>query len=322
MSGDVYAATHVAACVVVHTHSEELERLLEFLRCLADRPHEIVVCLNSNDDALRRRLESHAAIDRLIVEPGNPGFAGGVNACFVATDQPFVWVLNPDVLPTSDYLSTCLRAMSKNPRCGAVGGLLMRSDGDDTIIDSAGFVMQPWFRIVDRAAGARDVGQFEVSESVVGLCAASLLIRREAADAVAESGGVFNPDYWMYKEDQDFCLRLREQRYKCVFEPSARCVHTRGWKGGTRQDIPLQLRRHSLKNRYLLMARHISFSRDLWRLPAILVFELALLLRLLLSEPRTCAGYMMALRLLPRTIRKRLRQGQVRGVDDESNGTG
>ncbi len=296
--------------------------MLEFLDSLSGRPNEIVLCLNSDDAHLCARLQAHPCIDRLIVQPENPGFSGGVNACMASTTHPFIWLLNPDVLPAPNYLELSLDVLSRNPRCGAVGGLLLRSEGDEAVIDSAGFAMQPWFRVVDRASGERDVGQFHQIESVLGLCAASLVIRRDAAEEAACPEGCFDVDYWMYKEDQDFCLRLREHGFECFFEPAARCLHTRGWQQGRRQNVPLLLRRHSLKNRYLLMARHLSPVRDLWRFPAIIVFELALLFRLLLLEPRTSVGYGMALALLPKTLRKRWVRRNSRGRDDRANGTG
>jgi GT2 family glycosyltransferase len=63
-------------------------------------------------------------------------------------------------------------------------------------------------------------------EQVVGAC---LFVRREA---YAQVGG-FDPAYFMYFEDTDFCVRLRHAGWEIWFLPEARILHL---VGGSSQD--------------------------------------------------------------------------------------
>ena len=171
----------------------------------------------------------------------------------------------------------------------------------------------------DRAAGAPAEGAFSERESVDGVCAAAAVFDRAALLRVAENGEVMDEDFWMYKEDQDLCLRLREIGMRLIFEPGARAHHERGWAPErSRRDVRLEVRRHSLKNRYLILMKHWRWREHIWALPFIAGFEIFLFLALALREPRTMKGYLLALELLPRMFEKRrVLMSRVRALDWE-----
>ena len=299
----------VAVCVVFHEHVAELDGLMTSLREQTRPIDQLVVCVNGPDDGITARLRALSENPVIIERPDNPGFAVGVNACLERVEGTHALLLNPDVRLDPDYLATSLEVFRREADVGAVGGRLrrVREVTNEPVVDTAGFAVQPWFRIVDRGSGAPEGQSFLEREDVVGVCAAAALFDVEALARVAENGRAMDEDFVMYKEDQDLCLRLREAGYRIVYEPRATGGHARGWKPEGRRSVSLRLRRHSLKNRYLLLAKHWRWHRD-WRvLPLLVGFEIFLFTSFVFREPRTMIGYVMAFRLLPRMWRKRRR---------------
>ena len=299
----------ISACIVLYKSYGDLATLTAGLDCQTRFPEELIFCLNGPNDGSRAFLEAWRPALKILEPQANLGFAAGVNACGGASSGDFLFLLNADVVLQPDYLEKCLATLTApgGELLAGVGGLLLRpaAAGQATIVDSAGMTMQPWLRLADRGAGA-EPGFFSGSgEVVVGLCAAALLLRRQALEEVAEDGQWLDEDFFMYKEDQDLCLRLNEVGWQMFFLPEARAEHRRGWAPGARKEIPLALRRHSLKNRYLLLLKHWRWSAHLWRLPFVVCFEIFLLLALLLKEPSTLKAYPMAIRRIPSVWRKR-----------------
>ncbi|MCB9832346.1 MAG: glycosyltransferase [Planctomycetes bacterium] len=299
---------NLAVAVVLHESLGHLPTLLDGLLAQRRRPDRLVFCLNGADDGAGRYLRERCPEALLIERPDNPGFAGGMNACLAqlaGCDR--VLMLNPDVVLEGDHLATLERVLDQEPRAAGVGGLLLAGPDREgrPRIDSSGFRVQPWLRIVDRGAGAADLDRYRERERVLGICAAAAMFRVAALLEVAEDGQILDEDFWMYKEDQDLCLRLGAAGWQLWFEPAARARHARGWAYGARSEVPLVLRRHSLKNRYLLLVKHWRWREQAWKLPLLLVFELALFLGLAIREPRCLAAYAMAWRLLPRAAAKR-----------------
>lgn len=295
----------VAACVVLHNDVSELPGLCRSLAQQSKPVDQTIFCLNGEAEGVRSQILDLIP-NAIVFTPGsNLGFAGGVNACLAQTQCDLIFLLNPDVELDRDYVLACLKVFEEEDDVGGVGGLLIRSEDGEECVDSAGFVMQPWLRIVDRGGGSRDVSQFCEREVVIGVCAAAALFSREALEDIAENGDVMDEDFWMYKEDQDLCLRLREAGWKVYFEPSARGRHRRGWAPERRFEVPVEIRRHSLKNRYLLLTKHWRVRPHLWTLPVLALFEIVLFLGLCLRDPKVIIGYARAVALLPKMLAKR-----------------
>jgi GT2 family glycosyltransferase len=285
--------------VVLHESRDLLPALVAGLRAQTRPFRGWCFCLNGPEDGSEAWLRALPEAPRIVRRPDNPGFAGGVNAALALSTAPFVMLLNPDVELAPDYHARCREALDVDEGLAAAGGLLWRREPEGrAVVDSAGFRRQPWWRVVDRDAGRPLDSWRGRDEDLPGLCGAALFLRRAALDAVALEGQALDERFWMYKEDQDLAWRLLAAGWRLRFLPGARAEHRRGWRPGQRGDVSLLLRRHSLKNRYLLLNRHFRWRRDWVALPAILCFEVVQALVLLLSEPKTVSGYLWAWRAL------------------------
>ena len=98
---------------------------------------------------------------------------------------------------------------------------------------------------------------------------------------------------------------MRRAGFSILYEPGARAVHERRWKEGARASMPLDLRRLSLRNRWLTILKNESTLGFLLRIPFYLLLETIIILYLLVREPRVLRAYPMILAGLRETLLRR-----------------
>lgn len=146
----------------------------------------------------------------------------------------FVFFVNPDLFLTPTYIEEATAFMHQNPRCVALTGALRRYNSD--AYDSTG-IFQTWYgRWCDRTTFSDKI------ESVPAICGAAFFCRKEVLDSLPH---VFDPTFFMYKEDIDLSLRLRKKG-ELLFLPHLTAYHCRGWQD--RSKIPHQLQLQAVKN--------------------------------------------------------------------------
>jgi len=99
-----------------------LKSCVESLVATAPDVQLLIIDNHSNDGSvafinkLRERIQ-------LIDNPGNRGFAGGVNdAVSHSSSTPYVLILNPDVRALPGSVKLLEELMDRHPRAGAIGG--------------------------------------------------------------------------------------------------------------------------------------------------------------------------------------------------------
>ncbi len=239
----------------------------------------------------------------------NRGFAGGFNRGLAATEAAFVLSLNPDASLAPGALDAARALLESDARCGAVALRLVRPDG--VTLDSAGIALGWLRRGRDRGIGQVAAGAFAAIESVDAACMAAALFRRTALEEARDGAGeVLDERFFAYKEDVDLGWRLRRAGWSILYLPEAVAIHERGWKEGARREVPQSLRTLSLGNRWLTIFKNESVSGALVRAVPWLAQEVLLAAWLLLSEPRSLAGYAHALRGLGGSLCRRKPRGK------------
>lgn len=219
-----------------------------------------VVTWNTRDltvDALRRLLDDQAgctlrllvhdnasrdgtaeAIARHIpeaeVEAGdvNLGFGAAMNRLIARGEAPWFFALNSDAWPEPGAIRRLVDAAERWPAAAAVAPRLERPDG------SLELSTHPFPSL--RIAGLTAVGadrwlsparaadllleghwQHDVARPVDWAIGAALLMRRAALDEV----GGFDPRFFMYAEDVEWCWRAAQAGWEIRFEPEAVVCH-------------------------------------------------------------------------------------------------
>lgn len=275
----------------------------------------MVVDNASSDHSLAYLTEAHPDVD-VVRLPENIGYAAGANVGLNATAGEYAIILNPDVLLAPDHLALLRNRLDRDGSIGIAQGKLYQVDADDFVsesirrggrLDSAGHTILRSRMVVDRGQGEQDGPEYEQEASVFSACGAALFLRRSMLEDLSREGEYFAESFFAYKEDIDLGWRARLLGWDVRYIPAAVAHHVRAapLAAGAWQRMPLDARRHSWKNHYLLMIRNDRATDLLRALPFIAAWELVRLGHALLRDPRVLAGYVDLVRALPASIRAR-----------------
>ncbi len=226
-------------------------------------PDEIVLVDSGSDDpSCLEQYLGHKGV-RLLLLQENVGFARANNIGYrqCARDSEYILYLNPDAFPQETALTRSRQCLMGNPAYGVVGGRLLgwdlEADKASGLLDSTGIFRKWYGRWVDRGQGERDHGQFLRQEKVPALCGAFLFCRRSALERIRLAEGViFDPDFFLYKEDIELCIRLRKCGYGLLYNPDIQVFHCRGWRA--RKEMEFKKRLLAAKSELLLYRKHPS----------------------------------------------------------------
>jgi len=249
----------VAAIVVSHNSELTLERCIQGLTA-QDYPLEMIILVDSgsSDQKFLLNLQNKYAIELLLSE--NLGFSRANNLGYekITSDIDFVVLVNPDLfLPVSfvaDALKICVDT-SIGMLSGKLSGYDLEEDRPSGKLDSTG-IQRTWYgRWYDRGQGEPDQKQYDNLESMPALCGALLFCRTKALRSF--NGVVFDPDFFLYKEDIELSLRMRKSGWKLLYHPGLTAYHCRGWQN-ERSKMSFGQRELAAKSELLLYKKHPS----------------------------------------------------------------
>src|SRR5262249_49063606 len=147
-----------------------------------------------------------------------------------------------------------------NKDCGALTGTILgydiAKDKPTGKYDSTG-VFRKWYgHWYDRGQGKDCHPQkYAKKEYIPAICGALFFCRKEALDSVLiRDKEIFDNTFFMYKEDIDLSLRLRNEGWKLAFVPHLVAYHCRGWYK-ERKRVPRILRMCSARNELFIHKR-------------------------------------------------------------------
>lgn len=281
----------------------------------------------------------------LIQNGANLGFCGGHNqgvAQVRAGRFDALLLLNPDLALAPDALLQMVNSLSERERIGLVTPKLLRANNElrplePARIDAAGMYLTRSLRHFDRGSGELDVGQFEVAQEVFGGTGACLLLSRACIEEVvlspsisersvhtiypqlavgsAERPKLFDEAFFAYREDADLSWRARLLGWRCWYQPQARGFHVRVVVPERRRQLPVELNRYSVRNRFLLQLHNWSWAQGIESVVFGLVLRnLLVVLGVVLLERSSAHALREVLSLLPRalTIRRDIRRRRAR----------
>lgn len=239
-------------CVTYHPGAE-LEDFAASLAVATSAPTELVLVDNGADHTVAADVaERYGA--RLLTPGRNLGYGAAANLGARGAEQPWLVVVNPDIVWHPGSLDALLDAGERSG-AGAVGPRLLNTDG--TTYPSAralpsfgagvGHALlsrlwpgNPWSRAYRR----EDDGETE--RAAGWLSGACLLLRRAAFEQV----GGFDERYFMFFEDTDLGDRLGRAGWTNLHVPTAHVTHVGGtsWRA---RPAPMIRAHHTSALRYL-----------------------------------------------------------------------
>ncbi len=199
---------------------------------------EIIIVDNASSDgtaAFLEKAQKHFPNLKVISNTENAGFSGANNQGARMAQGKYILMLNNDTEPQPGWLEAMLEIAEHDSRVGAVGSKLLFPDGtiqhagvaiyDDSAWGGETFV--PRHVYYTHAADYPDANKARCYQVLTG---AALLIRKKLYDAM----NGLDERFWNGYEDVDFCLRLGEKGYLCVYQPKSVIVHHESQSGSER----------------------------------------------------------------------------------------
>ena len=177
----------------------------------------------------------------------------------------YILFLKPHAIVTEKTLQKTLNVFEENKKIGCVGARLLgfeRNSGIPTgLLDSTG-IFRKWYGCwYDRSQGEKETGQYSLPEDVPAICGAFLFCRQimlaQLASDSPDGTALFDPDFFLYKEDIELCLRVRKSGWRIVYHPEIQVYHCRGWQKN-RRKIPYRQRLTAAQSEMLLYTKHPS----------------------------------------------------------------
>lgn len=195
-------------------------------------PHQVVICDNGSLDGSMERLtewaqsrgdcsifdtpaaavaHGPASESLVLIRVGaNLGYAGGNNIgiryALEQSDADFVWILNSDVIVADDALTAMLVVAQSDATTAMVGSKLLRRHEPDTIQAlGGGFIIPLLCHDTQLGAGQKETTAGTEPIKLDHIVGASLLVRAAAIRRV----GLIDESYFLYREETDWCIRMR-----------------------------------------------------------------------------------------------------------------
>lgn len=258
----------VAITIVTYNSARFIARCLDAVLSHDYTDREVIVIDNASQDETPEILAGFESRCQVVCNPKNTGFAEGQNQAIKLSNSRWVLTLNPDVLLLPGFVRNLVEAGDADSRIGTVCGKLLAispefEPPERPLLDSTGIYLTTNLRHFDRGSRVEDRGQYESFEYVFGATGAAALYRRTMIDDISISGEFFDHDFFAYREDADVAWRAQLLGWTCVYAPIARAYHVRTALPSNRNMLPPEINMHSVKNRWLLRIKNMTF--DLYR---------------------------------------------------------
>lgn len=181
--------------------------------------YEINLLENASGDTLDD-LAAKYPPSRVLTAERNLGFGGGHNRLASVTGARYLLILNPDVeFISAGTTSRLLAAIAADDAIRVVGPKLVGANGDAQRYDHGRL---RGLRAQLALGGGHSYWRpTDVAQDVAWVSGAVLLIDRVT---FSEVGG-FDENLFLYKEDEDLCLRIRRAGGRIRYEPSITVRH-------------------------------------------------------------------------------------------------
>ncbi|MBM0742409.1 glycosyltransferase family 2 protein [Phormidium sp. CLA17] len=253
--------------ITVNYYSAELiAKLLASIhqgQAQVDVDYQLIVVNNSAAEDC-----SKLASDRvLILEAGeNLGFGGGCNLglnwVFERDRAATAWLINPDTTLSENSLNHAAQFCKIHPMLSIIGTIISEPSGK--IWFAGGEFVPETGKIIAKTESPHQLANYVETSWVTGC---SLLVNFQNFNHCPQ----FDPAYFLYYEDFDFCRRYAQQGHRIVITEQIQVVHQPSSITNRTPSLTLQ---HSTFSYLLALERHTSQKVFGYRLSRILFHAL------------------------------------------------
>jgi GT2 family glycosyltransferase len=239
---------------------------------------EIIVVDNaSGDDSLPILRTAFGNQITLIASEQNLGFGRANNLAAKSASKEFLLLLNPDTcIADSHVLAGLVTFLAQHPHMGMVGPAIQEPRKGKQVLPRLRYPSARYLRHTPQLQN--------LPGDIAWLLGACMLMRR----AVYEELHGFDPDYFLYGEDADICLRLRQLGYEIGYYGEVSITHVAGASEIGADSLDKWLRK---KRGLFLFARKHFDRQDALRLAKSNIRKSSLKLLLMEIQAIFSSGY-------------------------------
>ncbi|MEX2027870.1 MAG: glycosyltransferase family 2 protein [Candidatus Curtissbacteria bacterium] len=193
---------------------------------------EIIVSDNGSEDGSVEMVKKEFPNVKLIENKDNLGFAKGNNMAINVAKGEFIFLFNSDAYLIDDSIQNLVKRAREIPNLGAIAPQIRNEDR--TIQQSAGFNPDLlriflWMSFIDDLPLGDFLRPYHVDHDrfykkehkVDWLTGAALMVPKKVIGKV----GPLDHNIFMYGEDVDWCMRIKDAGFEIYFSPVAKLVH-------------------------------------------------------------------------------------------------
>lgn len=233
-----------------------------------------VVDNNSTDDSLSFLKNNYPNIN-VVESEENLGYGNAHNLALETHPNYNYYVfMNNDITVTSNWLEEMIKVFNTKEGVGAVGPKILLSEKKDEkyLINSAGMDINKHLMAYDRYEGEYDDEKYNTVEKVDGICGAVMLLSKEVIEKVKG----FNPKMFLYYEDVDLSLRIRDLGYDIYYCGNSVVYHNH--MASTKDMGSFKRNRMNMVNRYTSIKDRVgsvmALKETMWYLCSWIVWKL------------------------------------------------
>ena len=195
---------------------------------------EIIVVDNASADDTAARIRSIAPQARIIANTVNQGFGRANNQGAALATGEFIFFLNPDSDVTPGSIASLVAAADAHREAVLLGPQILNRNGRVVISHDADLPS----RLAMGAARDRFPAQLPEGECCVGFLSGAAIVARRTELPTPP----FDERIFLFFEDDDLCLRLRQADRALLYVPGAVVRHLGGQ--ASRPSLRLSWRKH------------------------------------------------------------------------------
>lgn len=217
--------------VIVNWNSKHFVKkcLFSIRKHCSDLNPQIIVVDGGSYDGCDAMLAEEFPEVEFVQSRENIGFGRSNNLGVEKAKCEALLFLNPDTEVKEGAIQALLDGLQNLDKAGIVGAKQLNTDGS-LQFSSIHRLPRPWRQAFTTAqlhkrywklSGALNASEPVVVEAISGAC---MMMR---LDLFRKVGG-FSPEFFMYAEDMDLCLKVTQAGYKCFHNPHAIIIHHAG----------------------------------------------------------------------------------------------
>lgn len=272
-----------------------------------NKAYEIIVVDNASGDGTVESIRQNYPEVIVIANKTNAGFGSANNQGVKAAKGEYIFILNPDTLVLAGALERLLAYMDSHPDVAICGPKILNEDGT---VQRSVRNFQTWHAAFNRYTPLGLFGIFKqdlaewkykgfnynAEADAPQLMGAALFMRRQ----VFMNMGGFDELFFMYYEEVDLCLRVKNQGLRCVYYPDSSIMHAGGRSSSQvpakkqfmlMQSLIRYLKKHAPPDKVFLLSGLLKVGMLLSLIVDVMIYPVVILLFFIINDGRRWSKY-------------------------------